>query len=191
MRQRLLLHRSRWFRWPLIALPLALLWPALRQVFDARMAYLMLLEFPALLACGWAAATCLPARVLRWLGGVNTLGLLSYSLFLAVFSYWMIPSALDEALLSPGAYTARHVSWLLAGAALALPRPQVHVGVPVFFLGNVAWMASSAGLLYREAEERLCVNYLIADQVAAGNGLLMLALMTLTLTVWLALTDPR
>lgn len=183
------LQQNLWLRLLLISLPVALLWPGLRQVLDARMAYLMLLEFPALAACGWAAAACLPSRTLRWLGSANTMGLLSYTVFLAVFSYWMIPSALDEALLSPSAYASRHLTWLLAGAVWAIPRPRTRAGVHIFFLGNVAWMAGSAGLLYREAEDRLCVNYLLQDQLTAGTGLLVLAVMAAAWASWMAVTD--
>lgn len=183
------LQQILWLRLLLATLPLALLWPGLRQVLDARMAYLMLLEFPALAACGWAAAARLPSRTQRWLGSANTMGLLSYTVFLAVFSYWMIPSALDEALLSPTAYAARHLTWLAAGAVWAIPRPRVHTGVDLFFLGNVAWMAGSAGLLYREGEDRLCVNYLLQDQLAAGSGLLVLAVMAVAWASWMAVAD--
>jgi hypothetical protein len=55
--------------------------------------------------------------------------------------------------------------------------------VGVFFVGNLAWMLASAGMLYRESESRLCVNYLAADQVWAGNGLIALAIVLAALAL--------
>ena len=48
--------------------------------------------------------------------------------------------------------------------------------VAAFFLGNAAWMLATAGLLFHEAEVRLCVNYLVDDQVWTGTGLIAWAL---------------
>ncbi|MBV8125020.1 MAG: hypothetical protein JO370_13210, partial [Paucibacter sp.] len=82
-----------------------LLWPSIRHAVDARMSLVMLLEFPILLTCGWTLGNMLPAQLSSRLGRLNAMGLSAMTALLMVFSYWMIPAALDEALLTPAAYS--------------------------------------------------------------------------------------
>lgn len=136
---------------------------------ESRMSLHMLLEFPALLAIGWWLGRHWP-----WpgLARFDVQGLLAATLASCVFAFWMIPAALDLALLSGGFAAAKYASWLAAGALLAWSRERLSPVVAAFFLGNAAWMLATAGLLYRDAEAQLCVNYLIDDQLVTGAGLL-------------------
>ncbi len=169
---------------PLIALlPLIFLWPALRQLVESSMALHMLVQFPLLLAGGWMAARLTGASVLRRLDAHGLLGLTAAT---CVAAFWMIPAALDLSLLSPAANAAKYASWWLAGALLAASWVQMRVELTVFFLGNMAWMLATVGLLFREAETRLCVNYLVDEQLVTGNGLLLFAALLLVLTMRLA-----
>ena len=45
----------------------------------------------------------------------------------------------------------------------------------LFAVGNLAWMAATAGLFHLDAPARLCVNYLQDDQRHTGIGLIALA----------------
>ena len=164
-------------------LPLLLLWPALRQAMESSMALHMLVQFPLLMASGWLAARLTGLAPLRRLDAHGLLGLTAAA---CVAAFWMIPAALDLSLLSPVANVAKYVSWWLAGALLAPSWAQMRVELAAFFLGNVAWMLATVGLLFREAEARLCVNYLIDEQLVTGNGLLLFAVMLLLLTMRLA-----
>lgn len=166
----------------LAVLPLALLWPLLRHTVESRMSLHMLAEFPALFIAGWSACRLclrrLPAR--RWLrlqrlpdwrgwtGAVLTSG---------VALVWMLPSALDATLLWPAAAGVKIASWWLAGWLLADSWRRMDAEVLLFFVGNLAWMAATAGLLYIDAPTRLCVNYQQDDQRHAGIGLVLLALL--------------
>ncbi|MBL8351302.1 MAG: hypothetical protein JNL87_13445 [Burkholderiaceae bacterium] len=179
------LHRApsrRVGRLVLALLPLALLWPALRHGVESRMALHMLGEFPVLFISGWSSGTLcfghLPARrwlraqrLFDWHGGSGAV------LCNAVALVWMVPSALDAALLWPAAAAVKVASWWLAGWLLADGWRRMDSEVLLFFVGNLAWMAATAGLLYIEAPVRLCANYLQGDQRHAGFGLVMLALL--------------
>jgi hypothetical protein len=136
---------------------------------ESRMSLHMLLEFPALLGLGWWLAR---RRAWPGLARIDAQGLLAASVASCVFAFWMIPAALDLALLSPAMAAAKYASWLAAGALLAWSRERLSPVVAAFFLGNAAWMLATAGLLYRDADTQLCVNYLIADQLVTGAGLL-------------------
>lgn len=160
----------------LAAWPLCLLWPDARHFVEGRMAMHMLVEFPLLLAAGWAAAAWLPHRLERALAGIDAHGLASATFASLVAAFWMIPAALDWSLLSAVAAWLKVATWFIAGLMLAGGWIRLTPVVAAFFLGNAAWMLATAGLLYREAEARLCVSYLFDEQAWAGSGLVAWAL---------------
>jgi hypothetical protein len=160
--------------WLAALLPLALLHDGLRHAIESRMALHMLVEFPLLLAGGWAIARLVgPRHALT--DAFDALGLLGVAVVSCVSAFWMIPAALDLALLHEPMRWAKLASWTLAGAVLARSWARLGDEIAVFFLGNLAWMFATAGLLFREAESRLCVSYLAEDQLWTGNGLVALA----------------
>ncbi len=165
----------------LAALPLALLWPALRHTVEARMLLHMLLEFPALFVAGWAmqrmllrvAAMRQLARswvLLDWRGWTGA------TLATVVTAAWMLPSLLDMALLSAAVASVKYLSWWLAGWVLAGSLRRADPELRLFVAGNLAWMMASAGMLYIDAPERLCVNYLQGDQRQTGIALVLVAI---------------
>lgn len=89
----------------------------------------------------------------------------------------MIPAALDLALLLPQVERTKVASWLTAGALFALGWPRLADVPRLFLIGNLVWMFGTAGLLYQDAERRLCVNYLIDEQLWAGRSMVALALL--------------
>ena len=168
----------------LAASPLLLAVPGIRQLADSTMALLMLVEFPALLLSGWAVATTLPSQLHRMLCRMDASGITSQTALLVTFSYWMIPAALDDALMSDSAYAARHLTWLGCGVLLGIRGRRSSPTVLLFFLGNIAWMSATAGLLYADSTSRLCVNYLVQDQVVAGHGLIAVAVLATCVSLW-------
>ncbi len=164
----------------LAVLPLALLWPTLRHAIEARMALHMLVELPVLFIAGASAGVlCLRRPQARWwLRRQRTIdwqGWTGATLVSSVALVWMLPSALDAALMYPLAELAKIAGWWLAGWMLADGWRRLHAEVLLFFVGNLAWMTATAGLLYVDAPVRLCVNYLQGDQRRAGVGLVVLA----------------
>ena len=167
-----------WHRWLLPALPLALLVAPLRHVLEGSMALHMLVELPLLLASGWAAGAVLarhhlPAGLPRMIDANGVLGLAFAS---CVGALWMIPSMLDLSLLDAGVQWAKYSAWWLAGVLLRSSWRRTESEIAAFFLGNMAWMLATAGLLYQDEEQRLCVSYLIDEQTTTGQGLIVLAL---------------
>ena len=148
---------------------------------ESRMSLHMLLEFPLLLALGWWLAQRIPRRAFAYL---DVQGLLGATAASCVFAFWMIPASLDLALLSPAFATGKYASWVAAGVLLSWGRERLSPVVAAFFLGNAAWMLATAGLLYRDTDTQLCVNYLIDDQLVTGAGLLASALALCALAAW-------
>ncbi|TXL63515.1 hypothetical protein [Zeimonas arvi] len=176
-------------------LPLLLLWPALRHAIESRMLLHMLVEFPALLASGWAVRRMCPAsgpmralslawRQLDWRGWTGA------TLLSAVTAVWMIPTLLDLALLTPAVAAAKHGAWWLAGWAIADSWGRLDPELRLWMLGNLAWMTGTAGLLYLDAPQRLCVNYLQDDQRLTGIALIALALLLGALGLREAMRPP-
>ena len=156
-------------------LPLVLAWPALRHAVESRMLLHMLLEFPLLLASGWSAAALLRSRRpgATVLDALDVHGLLGVTLLSCVAAFWMIPAALDLSQLSPAMQAAKLASWWGAGALLSHSAPRLSHEVLAFFAGNLAWMMATAGLMYQDKAQRLCVSYLVGDQADTGRGLVV------------------
>jgi len=153
--------------WPL-AMLLGL--AAVRSWLESRMSLHMAVQLPLLLLCGWLIAGTAPRR---WpaLDRVNAGGLLAATAASCVLALWMVPVALDTAVLEPGVAWLKYAMWIGAGALLCSSRARITPVIQAFFLGNAAWMTITAGLLYLDAEQQLCVNYLVDDQQATGWAL--------------------
>ena len=164
----------------LAVLPLILLWPALRHSVEARMLFHMLLEFPLLLASGWAVYRLglrrgRAQRLARGLALVDWRGWTGATLVSVLTIIWMVPAALDLALLSTPVAAAKYAGWWLTGWVLAGSLRRMDPELLLFLAGNLAWMMASAGLLYIDAPARLCVNYLQDDQRQTGIALVITA----------------
>ncbi len=146
-----------------------------RGWLEADMARHMLVEFPLLLLAGLAIAKALPQRMLALMMRSNQLGLAGFTLMSLTAAFWMIPVALDEALRSGPIAAAKYISFLAAGMMLPSSFRAAPLAVQAFFVGNWVWMTATVGLLYQNAPQQLCVNYLIGTQLHAGEGLVAAA----------------
>jgi hypothetical protein len=146
-----------------------------RRWLEADMARHMLIEFPLLLVAGLGAAKALPERAVALIMRSNRLGLAGFTFVSLTAAYWMIPAALDHALLSGPAAAAKYTSFLVAGMLLPVSFQAAPLAMQAFFVGNWVWMTATVGLLYQNAPQQLCVNYLIGTQLSAGEGLVAAA----------------
>jgi hypothetical protein len=134
-------------------LPLLLASRPIREAMEGSMPLHMLLQFPLLLAAGAAAGHLASNRALpvvsawRFVDGQGLLGLIT---LLVVAAFWMLPVALDAALMHAEVAVCKYVSWWLAGWGVALGRPRMPEALHLFLLGNLAWMFFTAGALYAE-----------------------------------------
>lgn len=171
-------NRHRWAR-PMTALLLGLLLalPPLWRWMDAAMARQMLLQFPALLAFGVLLGSLLAPGIVQRLQRFNAQGVSGWALATLVLAFWMVPRALDLALREPLVGAAKLLSLAGAGLAVQLAWRASGTVVRLFFVGNAVWMTATVGLLYLDSPARLCNAYLIDDQLIAGRGLVLLALL--------------
>lgn len=171
----------------LIALaPLLFFIEPIRHMVESRMAAHMLLQFPLLVASGWMLASAWPAQS-RWPRGFDSLdahGLLGIGFASCVLAFWMIPTALDLALLSEPVRWAKYASLWLTGLALQRSRERLNTELAVFFVGTLVWMMATVGLVYQTLPQRLCVSYLIDEQRWTGVGLVGAALLLGATALW-------
>ena len=154
----------------------ALLVSPIRRWLEADMARHMLIEFPLLVAAGYGIAAVLPAQIRTAIVRLDRLGLVSLALASVSLALWMIPVALDATLERPSYAGAKYVSLFATGVLLHGVTARSPLPIQAFFVGSIAWMMATVGLLYQDAPQALCVYYLADMQQRAGFGLVALAI---------------
>lgn len=150
--------------------------PAARASLEATMSAHMLVQIPLLATTGYFACLLLPKswqeKLLVVMGGAIP------CVLLAIFasSYWMLPRALDAALLHPLAELAKFISLpFLVGLPLALAWKRLSIIGRGFVWTNFISMLTVLGWLYIAAPVRVCNNYLVNQQEITGWRMVELA----------------
>ena len=159
----------------LIAAFAGLLVLSLKDWLEGDMARHMLIEFPLLLIAGAAIGRALDERFGAQIACRNQMGLVGFAFASITLAYWMIPAALDAALLDEWVAVGKYISLVASGALLWSSFAAAPLAVQAFFVGNFACMTATVGLIYQGAPQQLCLNYQADAQWAAGEGLVALA----------------
>lgn len=149
--------------------------PPLAPRLEAALPSHLLLQLPALVVAGALIVAALPRRLRACLDLVNGGGAPGTVLAVLLLAYWMLPRALDAALVNTGTETAKLLSLPLVGAALRLSWRRLGFIGRSFVQLNAASMLLAIGLLLIYSPVRLCNAYLLDGQQTAGNGLVALA----------------
>lgn len=150
-----------------------------RPWLEATMARHMVIELPMLFALGWLAAHVSQPRALQPLPPWNASGLPAFFAALLVTAFWMLPVALDLAVLDARVGIIKVFSMVAAGAATGASWRRAGLVMQAFFVFNWVWMTLTIGLLYQDAPQQLCSVYLSDQQAAAGSGMVFLSLAVL------------
>ncbi|MCS6879107.1 MAG: hypothetical protein RMK73_05420 [Geminicoccaceae bacterium] len=144
----------------------------LRRPLEARLVTHLLVQFPLLLAGGaLLAGPRPPERSRAW----NRGGATGLALALVVLGFWMLPRAIDAAVVSWRYELAKFVSVPVAGAALAWSLPLLPWLARQLVATQAIAMAAASGWLYLALPQRLCLRYLRSDQDELGAALLFLS----------------
>ena len=158
---------------------LALAHPWLEQTMMRHMA----IELPALFGIGWMAASFGGTRLSHGLRSWNAAGLPGLLCAVLVTMFWMVPTALDHAVLDEGAAITKVASLVLAGFGAGASWKAAGIVIQGFFVFSWCWMTLAIGLMYQDAPQQLCSVYLIDEQFSAGVTLVIWAIVVLSL--WL------
>ena len=164
----------------LLLIVMACVHPWLEQTMARHMG----LELPALFLLGWFAAASAGNRLGRSIAPWNANGLPGLFFALSVTSFWMVPAALDAAVLHVGMATAKVASLIAAGALLRTSWSSAGLVIQAFFVLNWFWMTLAAGLVYQEAPQQLCSVYLLDQQSQAGKAMVIWAIAGLGAWLW-------
>ncbi len=174
--------------WAYAAAALACLAAALawREPLMARMSTHMLVQIPLLVLAGvcagqaWHAAcgreTAAAHGRARHVWSYNEYGMPGLLLVSLVGACWMVPKALDDALVDWRMAAFKLIGLPVTGWILQASWRRSNTVVRLFFLGNFCWMSAIVGLIYQDQPVRLCNAYLQDDQAWTGGGLIALSI---------------
>jgi hypothetical protein len=151
---------------------------------EQTMARHMGLELPALLLLGCFAAASAGNSLSRAIAPWNVNGVPGLFFALSVTGFWMVPAALDAAVLHVGMAMVKVGSLIAAGALLRASWSSAGLIIQTFFVLNWFWMTLAGGLLYQEAPQQLCSVYLVDQQSQAGRAVVIWAMAGLGAWLW-------
>lgn len=149
--------------------------PPLRSLIEQSMVWHMVVQMPMLLAAGWLfAGRPVVARDGPLPRTWDHFGLTSFMLAQAIFSYWMLPSAIDRAVVLPLVDLLKLLSLFCAGVLLQRAMARSPSALQLFVVGYAVSMLFAAGSFVASADQRLCNAYSLESQWKAGLGLVAL-----------------
>jgi hypothetical protein len=163
--------------------------PPGRALIEQSMAWHMAVQMPLLVAAGWLAAAGVAARQ-TWGDDWNRFGLTGLLAGQVVLVYWMLPLAVDRAVVLPLADAAKIASLAVAGAVLRHSAARAPAVLQLFFVGYATSMLVSAGVYLATTERRLCNAYSLESQLAAGWGVAALGVALAVAWTAVALRRP-
>ncbi|MBN8912278.1 MAG: hypothetical protein J0H65_09535 [Rhizobiales bacterium] len=146
--------------------------PLGRQFLEASLVTHMLVQMPLLVFIGMGFGRISSAAAAPYVATWNRGGSTGLLLTLGVAMFWMLPRAMDAALVDMRFEAAKFVSLPVAGVALAWSYGQASPIVKGVLNAHVVSALGVMGWAYMAAPVRLCNAYLASDQEMAGAGLL-------------------
>ena len=158
--------------------------PPLRSVIEQSMTWHMVFQMPLLVAAGGLAARALSAPRLQsqWIN-FNLFGLTGFMTAQSIIAYWMLPSAIDRAVVNPGFDVLKLLTLFVSGMLLYDAFQRAPMALQLFFIGYWVSMMCWLGIYFATTDLRLCNAYSLEGQLATGRGLLAIGL--LLGVVWL------
>ncbi len=163
-------------------LGVALSVPPFRTIIEQNMAWHMVFQMPLLVLSGWLIVSTFSDQQRKlisttWfdaIASLNQFGLTGFLLATVAFSYWMLPLALDKAIVQPIADLTKITTLMFSGAVLSGSFRCAPVVVQLFFMAYWSSMLVWLGAYFMTTELRLCNVYSLETQYTAGQGLVAL-----------------
>lgn len=147
--------------------------PPLRSFMEQSMAWHMVVQMPLLVLGGWLAGRAFaPYPLLRSLAGFNRFGLTGFMAAQVIVAYWMLPLAIDRAVVLPLADVSKLLTLFISGMVLADAFKRSPIVLQLFFMGYWVSMMAWLGFYFATTDLRLCNAYSLQSQSQTGWGLL-------------------
>ena len=141
------------------------------------MAWHMVFQMPLLALGGWLSARALPPYFsIRSWTSFNQFGLTGFMAAQAIVAYWMLPSAIDRAVVLPSVDILKLVTLFITGMLLADAFKRAPGALQLFFMGYWVSMMAWLGMYFATTDLRLCNAYSLQSQNNTGWGLLALGI---------------
>ena len=177
------LQRYPWLAAGTTLVAVALSIPPLRRVIEQSMAWHMVFQMPLLVLGGWLAVRALPPYFSApVVASFNQFGLTGFMAAQVIVAYWMLPSAIDRAVVLPLVDVLKLLTLFITGMLLADAFSRAPGALQLFFMGYWVSMTAWLGIYFATTDLRLCNAYSLQSQSNTGWGLLVLGI-TLG-TVW-------
>jgi hypothetical protein len=173
-------------------LAVALSAPPWRYLIEQSMVWHMAVQMPLLVLAGWWAIRALPhGRAVDWLTPWNRYGLTGFITALVILAYWMLPLAIDRAVVLPQADLFKLLTLFFAGLLLQHSFACSPAALQLFFVGYLVSMMTWLGSYFITTDLRLCNAYSLETQVQTGWGIAAIGIGLGVLWVGHALSGVR
>lgn len=147
--------------------------PPLRGLIEQSMAWHMAVQMPMLVLAGWCSMSSVSNTWLAHsLAGWNRFGLTGLIAGQGVLAYWMLPLAIDRAVVLPEADAVKIITLFACGAVLKHSFDRAPGVIQVFFVGYTVPMLIWLGFYFATTDLRLCNAYSLSSQVNAGRAVI-------------------
>ena len=171
------LQRHPWLAAGTTLVAVALSVPPLRRVIEQSMAWHMVFQMPLLVLGGWLAVRALPPYFSApVVASFNQFGLTGFMAAQVIVAYWMLPSAIDRAVVLPSVDAVKLLTLFITGMLLADAFKRAPGALQLFFMGYWVSMMAWLGIYFATTDLRLCNAYSLQSQSNTGWGLLALGI---------------
>lgn len=175
-----------------IGMFILLVLPPIKDLLESFMITHMLVQIPLLIVAGLLMGDDImrkfPAFFDKWDGS----GIPGIVLVYFVTMYWMIPRAMDEALLLPMVEVFKFISLpFLVGIPLRHSWMKLHEIGKGFIIFNYIPMFGMMAWLYIDSPIQICNNYLESEQKLLGWGFFLIMLFMLLYILQMVFIDHR
>lgn len=151
--------------------------PPMRSLIEQSMFWHMVIQMPLLVLGGWLSMCALArSRASQVMAPWNVYGLNSFVSALIIVAYWMLPLAIDRAVVLHHADVLKLVTLFAGGALLRHSVERSPAVLQLFFVGLTVSMTIWLGIYFATTELRLCNAYSLDSQISAGLGLIGLGI---------------
>jgi hypothetical protein len=156
---------------PAVALSL----PPMRRLIEQSMVWHMVVQAPLLVLGGWLWMSAMAhTRAAHVLTPWNRYGLTGFLAAQAIVAYWMLPLAIDRAVVLLHADLFKVMTLFVCGLLLRHSFERSPAVLQLFFVGYTVTMTTWLGVYFATTELRLCSSYSLEGQADAGRGMVLI-----------------
>ncbi len=148
----------------------------MRRLIEQSMTWHMVIQAPLLVLGGWLSMSAVAhTRAAGSLASWNRYGLSGFFAAQAIVAYWMLPLAIDRAVVLPHADLLKVVTLFACGLLMRHSFARAPIVLQLFFVGYTVPMTMWLGVYFSITESRLCSAYSLQSQADAGRAMVLLA----------------